>query len=163
MRTAFAFVVSALWGASLAVAQPSQIPPPMRQFGYGLISTPDGEPVDAIGFLANESCAICHERQAREFMGSMHSASHDDPLYRRFAEAARKEAGEAVYAYCSTCHAPVGVASGLIPKARDAELPEEVTCDMCHQVSALTGSKGPWQEEANGSLLLQAGNSEGSR
>ena len=161
-----------LCGASLPVAlalgcircafgEPPPVRPPEGKFGYGLIATPGGGPLDAGDFLTNETCAVCHERQARELGGSMHSASHEDPLYRRFAEATRREAGPKVYAYCSACHAPVGVAAGLIPDAPDAELPAEVkggvSCDTCHQIAMLTGSTGPWREEGNASFSFQTG------
>jgi len=89
----------------------------------------------------------------------MHSIAHRDSLYRRTAELARVEAGEAVYAYCSSCHSPQGVTSGLIPKTPEARLPEVVkagvVCDSCHQVTALTGAKGPWGEPGNASLQLR--------
>jgi Cytochrome c554 and c-prime len=134
---------------------------PAGKFGYGQISTPGGAPLDVGDFLTNETCAVCHDRQARELEGSMHSASHDDPLYRRFAEATRQEAGDKLYAFCSACHAPVGVAAGLIPSKPDAELPAEVkggvSCDTCHQIAALTGGSGPWREEGNASFGFQTG------
>jgi hypothetical protein len=32
-----------------------------------------------------------------------------------------------------------------------------VTCDVCHQISALTGAAGPWKEPANASFTIQQG------
>jgi cytochrome c551/c552 len=129
------------------------------RFGYALIGTADDNPADPDLFLENDVCITCHERQYQEFQGSMHSASHDEPFYRRFAELAREEAGEEVYRYCSSCHAPAGVVTGLIPAVADAKLPAAiragVTCDVCHQISALTGTNGPWKQEANASFVLQ--------
>jgi hypothetical protein len=91
----------------------------------------------------------------------MHTAAHNDPLYRYFAEMAREEAGPEVYAYCASCHAPVGIASRLVPATADAELPPEVTagvsCDICHQISQLTGESGPWHQPGNASFVLQPG------
>ena len=91
----------------------------------------------------------------------MHLASHTDPLYRAMAELARKEAGPKVYAFCSGCHSPAGVLTGLIPAKLDGQLPAEakagVTCDVCHQISALTGTAGPWKEPANASFTIQQG------
>jgi hypothetical protein len=88
----------------------------------------------------------------------MHVISHTDPLYRSTAELAREEAGEEIYTYCSGCHAPQGVTTGLIPATPEAELPEiakaGILCDVCHQVSQLTGSSGPWGEPGNASLVL---------
>jgi hypothetical protein len=91
----------------------------------------------------------------------MHSATHDDPLYRGFAETARREAGEQIYAYCAACHAPIGVATGAIPTTPDDQLSLElkagVTCDTCHHISALTGADGPWKVEGNASFVLESG------
>jgi hypothetical protein len=135
--------------------------PPVGSFGLSRIGTDDGHPADIDTFQSNETCGICHDRQFKEFQGSMHSASHGEPLYRRFAELARNEAGDKIYAECSGCHSPAGVVSGLIPKKRDAELPAEakagVACDVCHQISALTGTEGPWREPGNASVVLQPG------
>lgn len=138
------------------------------QFGLSLIATSDGKPAKIDSFFMNETCGVCHERQLNELQGSMHSVAHEEPLYRWFAELARKEAGEPIYTYCSSCHSPAGVVSGLIPTKRDPELPAEakagVTCDVCHQISVITGLKGPWHEEGNGSFAFQLGRTKyGSR
>jgi Cytochrome c554 and c-prime len=152
--------------ASIAAAEPpakNAAPqrPPTGHFGYGLIETADGQPADIDFLLSNETCAVCHPRQVEEFQGSMHSAAHEDPLYRGFAEAARREAGDQIYAYCAACHAPVGVAAGIIPATPDDQLPREVkagvTCDTCHHISALTGTEGPWKAEGNASFVLESG------
>lgn len=139
----------------------SNKPPPHGPFGYSLLTTPDGRPAEIDSFLLNESCAVCHPRQFNELRGSMHSASHDEPLYRRFAELARTEAGDKYYAYCSGCHAPSGVAAGLISGTRESDLPAAakagVMCDVCHQVSRLSGGTGDWNEPGNASFTLTLG------
>jgi hypothetical protein len=139
------------------VAEPLESPP-MGPFGYSMIASEDGAPLDAGDFAFYDDCAECHERQSEELEGSMHVISHTDPIYRRTAELARLEAGEEIYAYCSGCHAPQGVTAGLIPGTPEAELPEIVKagilCDVCHQVSSLTGSSGPWSEPGNASIVL---------
>jgi hypothetical protein len=147
-----------------AETTPSQTPPaktPVGPFGLSRITTDDGRPADIDFFQSNETCGVCHDRQLKEFQGSMHSASHSEPLYRSFAELARKEAGDKVYAECAGCHSPAGVVTGLIPKKHDPELPAEakagVACDVCHQISALTGAEGPWHEPGNASVVLQPG------
>jgi hypothetical protein len=156
------FVVLAVgvsWMAALAGQDPAE--PPRGPFGYSLIETAGGEPADIEDFFQSEACAMCHPRQWDELRGSMHSVAHHDPLYRGFAELAREEAGEEVYTLCSGCHSPAGVVTGLIPAYRDPELPEEakagVTCDVCHQVSELTGHDGPWGEPGNASFVLSPG------
>jgi hypothetical protein len=133
--------------------------PPEGPFGYTLLRTANDAPADVEAFFLDKDCAVCHPRQLRELQGSMHTAAHTDPLYRSFAEAALREAGPKVYAYCSGCHSAAGVASGLIPGKHDEDLPVEaragVTCDVCHSVSTLTGESGPWKEPANASFVLE--------
>lgn len=137
---------------------PSLDHPPTGPFGLSLVSTEDGGPLEVEAFESDTYCGECHERQWKEIQGSMHSVAHTDPLYRAAAELAREEAGEAVYAYCSGCHSPQGVSTGLIPGVRDPELPAiakaGILCDVCHQVSALSGPKGPWGEPGNASFVL---------
>jgi len=153
------FGVGAAVAATLASQEPEQ--PPRGPFGYTLIETASGAPADIEDFYLSEACAMCHPQQWKELDGSMHSVAHHDPLYRGFAELAREEAGEEVYTYCSGCHSPAGVVTGLIPARQDAELPEEakagVTCDVCHQVSELAGHGGPWGEPGNASFVLSPG------
>ena len=155
---AMAIVILAISSQSLA-EEPGQ--PAEGPFGYTLLRTADNEPADVDFFFLNPDCAVCHPRHLAEVKGSMHSAAHTDPLYRSLAEQAREEAGEKVYTFCSGCHSPPGVASTLIPSKPEARLPAEakagVTCDVCHQVSALTGHEGPWKEPGNASFVLKPG------
>ena len=135
--------------------------PPTGPFGLSMIRTSDQAPADIDLFQSTETCGVCHPRQLEELTGSMHLASHTDPLYRSLAELAREEAGPKVYAFCAGCHSPAGVLTGLIPAKPDGQLPAEakagVTCDVCHQISALTGATGPWKEPANASFTIQQG------
>jgi hypothetical protein len=153
------FAVAATVATTLADQDAAE--PPRGPFGYTLIDTADGEPADIEDFFLSQACAMCHPRQWQELSGSMHSVSHHDPFYRGFAELAREEAGEEVYTYCSGCHSPAGVVAGLIPGVREPDLPQEavagVTCDVCHQVSELTGHAGPWGEPGNASFVLSPG------
>jgi Cytochrome c554 and c-prime len=132
--------------------------PPSGPFGLSLVSTSDGKPADIENFAVSPECGECHPRQWRELKGSLHSVAHRDSLYRRAAELARAEAGPAVYAYCSSCHTPQGVASKLVPATPEDKLPEAVKagiiCDSCHSVTALSGRKGPWREPGNASIVL---------
>ena len=132
--------------------------PPRGPFGYSMVASEDGGTLDIEGFISYEECESCHERQWRELGGSMHTLAHTDPLYRAAADLARAEAGDEVYAYCAGCHSPQGVVTGLIPQMPEADLPDQVTagilCDVCHQVSALSGSTGPWGEPGNASFVL---------
>lgn len=145
-------------GAPLAAQAPAPGSPAHGPFGLSLVGTPDGKPVSIDGFGLLDDCSTCHARQAEEFDGSFHSRSHHDPFYRAFAELARAEAGEATYAWCSGCHSPQSLVSGLVPGTPEAELPEKATsgvqCDVCHQIRALTGDTGPWKEPGNASFVL---------
>ena len=160
-KTELYILMVILAAGPVGIAEETKAPdqPPEGPFGYTLIRTADDALADIDLFLSNESCQVCHERQFKEVNGSMHSAAHVDPLYRRFAELARKEAGEKVYTYCSGCHSATGVTTGLIPAQHDPDLPPEakagVTCDVCHQISTLTGHEGPWGEPGNASFVLE--------
>ena len=135
--------------------------PPTGPFGLSMIRTPDRAPADIDLFQAAETCGVCHPRQLEELKGSMHLASHTDPLYRAMAELARKEAGPKMYAFCSGCHSAAGVLTRLIPAKPDGQLPAEakagVTCDIRHEISALVGAAGPWKEPANASFIVEQG------
>ncbi|HEY5656396.1 MAG TPA: hypothetical protein VIY27_01270, partial [Myxococcota bacterium] len=132
--------------------------PPRGPFGLSLVASDDGEPLDVADFAPYEDCADCHERQWKERAGSMHTLSHPDPLYRSTAELARAEAGPEIYAYCSGCHSPQGVTTGLIPDTPEEALPEiakaGILCDVCHQVSRLTHETSGWGEPGNASFAL---------
>jgi len=138
--------------------KPNLAETPKGPFGLSMVATEDGKPLDIEKVQLSEDCADCHERQWKEMKGSLHSVSHTDLLYRRTAELALEEAGEAVYALCSGCHAPQGVAAGLIPGTPEESLPDVVkagvVCDVCHQVTKLTGKEGPWGEPGNASIVL---------
>ncbi len=152
-----------LLAATIAQSAAPKLPaaPPMGPFGLSMIRTSDNAPADIDLFQSSETCGVCHPRQLEELKGSMHLASHTDPLYRAMAELARKEAGPKVYAFCAGCHSPGGVVTRLIPAKLDGQLPAEakagVTCDVCHQISALTGAAGPWKEPANASFTIEQG------
>lgn len=132
--------------------------PPRGPFGHSLISTPDGKPVPIESFGVLDDCSLCHPRQAEEFEGSFHSRAHEEPFYRAFAELARAEAGEEMYAWCTGCHSPAAVVTGLVPGTSEDALPDAakagVSCDVCHQVQELTGASGPWKEPGNASFVL---------
>ena len=157
---AVAFVLMGAPGSLLAEPKtPDQ--PPVGPFGLSRITTSDDKPADIEFFLSNQTCGVCHERELKELEGSMHSVAHTESLYRNFAELGRKEAGDKIYRLCSGCHSAAGVVAGLIPAKHDAELPEEakagVACDVCHQITALSGTQGPWGEPGNASFVIQVG------
>ncbi len=145
--------------ADVATATGALPAEPVRcAFGLSRVTTPDEKPVAIAGFGMLDDCSTCHARQAEEFDGSMHSHAHEEPFYRAFAELARAEAGPETYAWCTGCHSPAAVVSGLVPGTADDALPDVakagVQCDVCHQVRELTGETGPWKEPGNASFVL---------
>ncbi len=93
-------------------------------------------------FVSPETCGGCHGNIYDQWKGSMHSLSHDDPLYLKVALHDLKglddpdEIKEAEM--CVKCHTPVGFVSGMPVKTSDhtKEIPElakkGVQCDFCH-------------------------------
>jgi len=120
------------------------------------LSTSSGKVADPDSFFEASDCGECHATQHREWTGSLHSRAHTDPLYRAFAELARKEAGEAVYRFCSSCHAPLATVTGEVGRKGKTFLTHEgVTCDGCHtarEVKTLHAGGG-----GNASLVLDEG------
>jgi len=144
----------------VAVSQSPKVPEG-GPFGLSMITTSTGEKIPIKSFASTDECGFCHSRQLEEFAGSFHSVAHEDPLYRSFAKLALLEAGPGIYGWCSGCHSPAGVVAGLIPGGKDADLPAAakagVTCDVCHQISRLTGASGPWEEPGNASIVIEPG------
>jgi hypothetical protein len=125
-------------------------------FGPSNLTTASGKRADPDLYFEASDCGECHIDQFRDWNGSMHSRAHHDPIYLAFAELARKEAGEELYKFCSSCHAPLAVATGEIPGKEHTFLTNEgVTCDACHTVKSIrTFHEGGG---ANASVVLEEG------
>ena len=111
------------------------------RFAPSHLKTVSGGYADPDMFYEASDCGACHEAIYDQWNGSVHSRAHVDKLYRAFADLARKEGGEDLYRFCSSCHAPLGVVTGEIAKkdATEEEVHtwitnEGVTCDACHTV-----------------------------
>jgi hypothetical protein len=102
-------------------------------FAPSELTTASGKVADAGSFYEAADCGECHVDQYRDWKGSAHSRAHHDGIYRAFAELAREEGGEDLYRFCSSCHAPLAVATKQEGWLKD----EGVTCDVCHNVSAI--------------------------
>jgi hypothetical protein len=130
-------------------ADPLQFPP-------GELTTASGKPAKASAYNEAASCATCHEAQEHEWKGSIHSRSHQDGIYKAFADLAREEGGDKLYVFCSSCHAPAAVATGEIPGKPGGKhtflTDEGVTCDVCHSVKDVR--KIHQNGGANGSIVL---------
>jgi hypothetical protein len=125
-------------------------------FAPSKLSTASGKRADPDSFYEAADCGECHVDQYKQWQGSMHSRAHQDSIYLAFAELARKEGGDALYVFCSGCHAPLAVATGEIPGGEATFLTDEgVTCDVCHNVKKIrTVHKGAG---ANASIVLEEG------
>jgi hypothetical protein len=126
------------------------------QFAPSRLATASGHPADPDSFFEAADCGECHVDQYRDWKGSLHSRAHHDSIYLAFAELARKELGDPLYLFCSSCHAPAAVATKEIPGDDHTYLTNEgVTCDVCHQVDEVRtmGDRGG----LNASIVIREG------
>jgi len=116
-------------------------PVPPGPFAPSRLTTESGEPLADDWGYESQACAECHPVQHEEWKGSMHNRAHHDGLYLAFAKMARAEGGDALYRFCSGCHAPAAVASGEIPGGKGREVTHHtddgVSCVVCHSVSSM--------------------------
>ena len=90
------------------------------------------------------TCAECHPKHYREWLGSMHAYAGEDPVFRAMNQKGQRETEGELGDFCVSCHAPVALALGLTEDGLNLDqLPREtqgVTCWFCHQVEAIEGS-----------------------
>ena len=129
------------------------------QFPPSRLSTASGEPLNPDAYYEAEECGACHEQQLTDWQGSAHSQAHTDGIYLAFAERAREEGGEALYVFCSACHAPLAVGAGEIPgetgKPETFLTREGVSCEACHAAKGI--QRVHRGAGANASLVLDDG------
>lgn len=102
-------------------------------FAPSNVTTASGKRADPDAFYEPGDCGLCHVRQYEDWKGSLHNRSHHDGIYLAFATRARKEGGDAMYRFCSGCHAPLAVTTGEIPGGEATFLTDDgVSCDACH-------------------------------
>lgn len=128
----------------------------LKQFPPSELTTLSGKPARPTAFSEAESCGACHDAHVKDWKGSLHHRAHADGIYTAFAELARREGGDQLYLFCSSCHASAAVATGEIPGRTAGKhtflTNEGVTCDVCHftkDVRAVHLGAG-----ANASLVL---------
>jgi nitrate/TMAO reductase-like tetraheme cytochrome c subunit len=85
-------------------------------------------------------CAACHGAIHKAWQASAKAKSWTNPVFQWGLADARKTQGDAVAARCVACHAPL--ASGA-PGGEDAVAQEGMTCNFCHNVSAVEASPKP--------------------
>ena len=112
-------------------------------------------------FTPPSVCKDCHEKQYREWNGSVHNLALRDPVYQGELNKAEKAVGHGIARQCEGCHSPAGVVTSEIKGAGNAGLSEMalagVSCDICHSVSGVTHWQTPSHEPENGSLILTPG------
>jgi len=98
--------------------------------------------LDITKFAAPETCSGCHHEIYKQWKGSMHSNSWNDPIYLALMRAASKATNGLTDNLCIGCHTPIGLTTGESSPGgeRLSELSKNgVQCDFCHNISSSTG------------------------
>lgn len=112
-------------------------------------------------FTPPTECGGCHEKQYREWNGSVHQLAFIDPIYQGELNKAVKVVGHEVSRQCEGCHSAAGVVTGEIKGPGITGLSPMalagVSCDICHSISGTTHWQTPSHEPENGSMILTPG------
>ncbi|TMQ48924.1 MAG: hypothetical protein E6K71_06215 [Candidatus Eisenbacteria bacterium] len=87
-------------------------------------------------------CGACHGPIRREWETSAMAKSAKNPVFLAFLEDARAARGDTVVAFCVACHAPAAAVTADYKLEADVSK-EGVTCNFCHNVSAVDPSPRP--------------------
>ncbi|RNC73130.1 MAG: cytochrome C [Desulfuromonadales bacterium] len=154
------FVCFALVGAAVAALAASPVFPVDREF-YPYYPSLIKWNKSTVPFNAPEVCGGCHEKQYKEWNGSVHSLAFKDPIYQGELNKAVKAVGHEISRQCEGCHSPVGVVTGEIKGPGLAGLSAialaGVSCDVCHSISGVTHQQTPARVAENGSFILSPG------
>ena len=71
-------------------------------------------------FTPPAECAGCHEKQYKEWTGSVHSLAFQDPIYQGELNMAARAVCHEVTRQCEGCHSPAGMVTGEIKGAGNA-------------------------------------------
>jgi len=98
--------------------------------------------LDLTAMMDPQACASCHPEAFREWSGSMHAASSDDPVFQGLVRLGQDTTGGALGSLCAGCHAPAALAAGATVDATNIdEVPRYlrgVTCWACHAIDGVT-------------------------
>lgn len=115
----------------------------------------------AAKFTEPETCAGCHPQQYKEWRGSVHSMSFQDPIYQGELRLAIETVGHDIAKQCEGCHSAAAVVTGEVKGAGLKDLSPlamaGVSCDICHSVKGHTHWQTPTHQPENGSLILSPG------
>jgi len=94
--------------------------------------------------LDPNNCLPCHADQFRQWSGSMHAYSGEDPVFLAMNQRMQRETKGEAGSFCVGCHAPVAVRLGKTTDGLNLkELPpfmRGVTCFFCHTTDAVEGT-----------------------
>lgn len=87
-------------------------------------------------------CGACHGQIRREWETSAMAKSWKNPVFQAFLADAKAQLGENIVASCVACHAPAAAVTADY-KFESPVSQEGVTCNFCHNVSAVDPSPKP--------------------
>ncbi|MDB4934292.1 MAG: cytochrome c family protein [Labilithrix sp.] len=106
--------------------------------------TEDPPSLTGDALLDPNNCLPCHADQFREWAGSMHAYSSEDPVFLAMNKRMQRETNGAAGTLCVGCHAPMAVRLGKTTDGLNlGELPASmrgVTCFFCHATDAVEGT-----------------------
>jgi len=106
-----------------------------------LVSCKAREALDTAALMDPAACKGCHPDAYREWSGSMHAYSSDDPIFIALNALAQRETDGEIGDLCVGCHAPMALHVGATTDGLNLhEVPRRlrgITCYYCHQIDAI--------------------------
>ena len=65
-------------------------------------------------FIPPSVCAGCHEKEYKEWAGSVHNLAFQDPIYQGELNKGVSAVGHEITRQCEGCHSPAGMVTGQI-------------------------------------------------
>lgn len=87
-------------------------------------------------------CAACHNPIQKAWSASAKAKSWTNPVFQAFLADAQAARGDKIRMACLSCHAPMAAANGNLAVDDPVEQ-EGITCNFCHNVSAVEVSPRP--------------------
>jgi len=102
--------------------------------GHGAASAQDLRP--------SSFCGACHGQIRREWQSSVMAKSWKSPVFQAFLADAKATLGDTTLAGCISCHAPAAAVTADY-KFESSVSQEGVSCNFCHNISAVDPSSKP--------------------
>ncbi len=99
-------------------------------------------PAKAAAPRPSKVCAACHGPIQKAWAASAKAKSWTNPVFQAFLADAQAARGDQIRMVCISCHAPQAAVNGH-PAVEDPVEQEGVTCNFCHNVSAVEVSPRP--------------------